>query len=75
MRAAGGGRLRVGRRTRTFTADELSDAGKPEILRVYLERWGWEVGRFFGDVTAASSDAELLAAAPRHPVFRITVTR
>ncbi|WP_240134696.1 nitroreductase family deazaflavin-dependent oxidoreductase [Streptomyces sp. MUM 178J] len=74
LRAAGGGRLQVGRRTRTFTAVELPDEEKPELLRRYLRRWGWEVGRFFGDVNADSTDAELLAAAHRHPVFRITVS-
>jgi deazaflavin-dependent oxidoreductase (nitroreductase family) len=73
MRAAGGGRLQVGRRTREFTAVELPDEAKPVILRAYHTAWGWQVGRFFGDVTADSTDAELLAAAHRHPVFRITV--
>ncbi|MEU0989816.1 nitroreductase family deazaflavin-dependent oxidoreductase [Streptomyces sp. NPDC005953] len=75
MRAAGGGRLTVGRKVRQFTATELTDEEKPVVLRTYLERWGWEVGRFFGEVNAKSSDAELLSAAHRHPVFRITVTR
>jgi deazaflavin-dependent oxidoreductase (nitroreductase family) len=74
MRAAGGGKLRVGRRTRQFTAVEVPDAEKPAILRTYLKKWGWEVGRFFGDVTAHSTDEELLAAAPKHPVFRLTFT-
>lgn len=74
MRAAGGGRLQAGRRTQEFTAVELPDEEKPVVLRQYLRKWGWEVGRFFGDVTADSTDAELLAAAPKHPVFRITVT-
>ncbi|MFI1393786.1 nitroreductase family deazaflavin-dependent oxidoreductase [Streptomyces sp. NPDC020681] len=73
MRAAGGGRLQVGRKTKEFTAVELTDAEKPVVLRTYLERWGWEVGRFFGDVNAKSTDEELLAAAHKHPVFRITV--
>ncbi|WP_443055530.1 nitroreductase/quinone reductase family protein [Streptomyces sp. NBC_00690] len=75
MRAAGGGRLKVGRKVRQFTAIELTDEEKPVVLRTYLERWGWEVGRFFGEVNAKSSDAELLSAAHRHPVFRITITR
>ncbi|MFE6128170.1 nitroreductase family deazaflavin-dependent oxidoreductase [Streptomyces sp. NPDC056437] len=74
LRAAGGGRLQLGRKTRHFTAVELADEEKPTLLRTYLERWGWEVGRFFGDVNAKSTDEELLAAAQRHPVFRITVT-
>ncbi|MEV7340997.1 nitroreductase family deazaflavin-dependent oxidoreductase [Streptomyces sp. NPDC093544] len=73
LRAAGGGRLQVGRRTQEFTAVELPDAEKPLVLRTYLKKWGWEVGRFFGDVDVNSSDEELLAAAPKHPVFRITV--
>ncbi|MFF7178667.1 nitroreductase family deazaflavin-dependent oxidoreductase [Streptomyces sp. NPDC008121] len=74
MRAAGGGELRVGRKVRTFTATEVADHEKLPILRTYLERWGWEVGQYFQGVTAASSDAEILAAAPDHPVFRITTT-
>lgn len=73
MRAAGGGELRVGRKVRRFTAQELPDAEKPPVLRAYLERWGWQVGRFFQGVTAKSSDEEIAAIAPDHPVFRITV--
>ncbi|WP_405813576.1 nitroreductase family deazaflavin-dependent oxidoreductase [Streptomyces sp. NBC_01390] len=74
MRAAGGGRLKVGRRVQEFTAVELPDAEKPVVLRTYLKKWGWEVGRFFGDVDVNSTDEQLLAAAPKHPVFRITIT-
>jgi deazaflavin-dependent oxidoreductase (nitroreductase family) len=74
MQAAGGGELRVGRSVRTFTAREVPDEERVEILRGYLEKWGWEVGRFFNGVTVKSSDEELLAAAPDHPVFRITLT-
>lgn len=74
MRVAGGGELRVGRGTRAFTAVEIADdAQKARILRAYLERWGWEVNQYFQGVTAKSTDAELLAACPDHPVFRITV--
>ncbi|WP_310723749.1 nitroreductase family deazaflavin-dependent oxidoreductase [Streptomyces sp. N2A] len=72
LRAAGGGELQVGRRVRPFTAVELTPAETPELLRAYLERWGWEVKAYFGEVTAASTDEELRAAAPRHPVFHIT---
>ncbi|MYV57147.1 nitroreductase family deazaflavin-dependent oxidoreductase [Streptomyces sp. SID3212] len=71
MRAAGGGELRVGRKVRTFTATEIPDGEKPAILRAYLERWGWEVNQYFQGVTAKSSDAEIAAAAPDHPVFLI----
>ncbi|MGW2849508.1 deazaflavin-dependent nitroreductase, partial [Streptomyces sp. NPDC001274] len=45
------------------------------VVRAYLERWGWEVKDYFKGVTAESSDAELLAACPDHPVFRIAVER
>ncbi|BAU81523.1 hypothetical protein SLA_0569 [Streptomyces laurentii] len=75
MRAAGAGELRVGRTVRHFTAAEIPDAERVEVLRGYLKRWGWEVGPYFQGVTARSTDAELLAAAPDHPVFRITTTR
>ncbi|MFG2871164.1 nitroreductase family deazaflavin-dependent oxidoreductase [Streptomyces sp. NPDC048338] len=74
MRAAGGGELRIGRKVRTFTAVELPDAEKLLVLRTYLERWGWEVNQYFQGVTAKSTDEEILAAAPDHPVFRISTT-
>ncbi|MEU1511199.1 nitroreductase/quinone reductase family protein [Streptomyces sp. NPDC005811] len=73
MRVAGGGELRVGRKVRTFTAVEVPDEEKPAILRTYLEKWGWEVNQYFNGVTAKSTDEEIVAAAPDHPVFRITV--
>jgi hypothetical protein len=43
------------------------------VLRPYLRRWGWEVGRFFEEVGADASDDELLAVADRHPVFAVTL--
>ncbi|MDI9833266.1 MULTISPECIES: nitroreductase/quinone reductase family protein [unclassified Streptomyces] len=73
MRVAGGGELRVGRRVRTFTAVEVPDEEKLPILRTYLEKWGWEVNQYFQGVTAKSTDEEIVACAPDHPVFRITV--
>ncbi|MFC9619532.1 nitroreductase/quinone reductase family protein [Streptomyces sp. NPDC056930] len=74
MRVAGRGELRVGRKIRTFTAVEIADdEQKTLIVRAYLERWGWEVNQYFRGITAQSTDAELLAACPDHPVFRITV--
>ena len=71
MRAAGGGELRVGRRTEVFTATELADADKPAVLRAYLERWAFEVGRLFDGLDASSSDEAILAAAPGFPAFRL----
>ncbi len=72
LRAAGEGRLRVGKRTTTFEAVELPDADKPRILQPYLERWKWEVGQFFEGVGPDASEEELFAIAPNHPVFSIT---
>ena len=71
LRAAGHGELKVGRRVEAFAFDELDDDAKPSILREYLERWAWEVGRFFEGIDAASTDDELLAIAPGFPVFRL----
>ncbi|WP_328883419.1 nitroreductase/quinone reductase family protein [Streptomyces sp. NBC_00299] len=75
MRAAGGGELRVGRKLRQFSAVEIPDEMKLPILRTYLEKWGWEVNQYFDGVTAKSSDEEIIAAAPDHPVFRIAVEK
>jgi deazaflavin-dependent oxidoreductase (nitroreductase family) len=72
LRVAGDGDLLLGRRRQHFTAAELSDGDKREVLRAYLKRWKAEVGVFFDGVDAASPDAELDRIAPRHPVFRIT---
>ena len=71
LRAAGDGELRVGRRTETFRATELTDADKVPILRAYLRRWKAEVGVFFDGVGPDSSDEQLLAEVPKHPVFRL----
>jgi len=71
LRVSGSGRLVLGRRVEAFTATELPDADKPALLRAYLKRWRFEIGVFFEGVGPDSSDAELLAAAPSHPVFRI----
>lgn len=71
VRAAGGCTLRVGRRVETVRLRELADDAKPEVLRPYLRRWKWEVGQFFEGVGPDASVAELLVAAPNHPVFEI----
>jgi deazaflavin-dependent oxidoreductase (nitroreductase family) len=71
MRAAGGGRLILGRKVEEFTATEVADDDKPEVLRAYLKRWKAEVGVFFGGVGPDSTDEQLRDIAPRHPVFRI----
>ena len=75
LRAAGEGRLRKGRQAEHFTIVEIADQHKTPILRAYLDEWGFEVGKFFDGLTAASSDAELAAIAPGFPVFLISTAR
>lgn len=73
LRASGTGRLRVGRRTRAFSATELADDDKAPLLRAYLKRWKLEVGVFFGGVGPDSREQDLRRIAPDHPVFRLTM--
>src|SRR4051794_19470287 len=74
LRASGEGRLRVGRRTEPFSAVELPDEEKPPLLRAYLKKWAWETSAFFEGVGADSSEEDIRRIAPRHPVFRITLS-
>ncbi|MEV0682622.1 nitroreductase/quinone reductase family protein [Nocardia sp. NPDC050378] len=71
MRVAGGGELRLGRKAETFSATEVPDADKVPVLRLYLKKFGWEVGAFFEGVGKDSTDEELAAIAPGFPVFRL----
>jgi deazaflavin-dependent oxidoreductase (nitroreductase family) len=71
LRAAGEGRLLLGRAAEPFTSVELAEDDKLPILRAYLKRWKWEVGVFFDGVDPGSPDDELRRIAPDHPVFRI----
>ena len=71
MRAAGGGRLKLGRKTEDFKATEVAGEPQVPILRAYLKKWKWEVGAFFDGVGPDSTDEQLLAIAPQHPVFKI----
>jgi deazaflavin-dependent oxidoreductase (nitroreductase family) len=72
LRVAGGGELRVGRRTEAFQAVELADEDKVAVLRAYLARWKREVGVFFGGVDDKAPDDDIRQIAPNHPVFRLT---
>ncbi len=72
VRAAGGGELRIGRRTEAFTVVEVpDDEHKVEVLRAYLARWRWEVGQFFDGVDAEAPEADLARIAPGYPVFAL----
>ncbi|MEI8407051.1 MULTISPECIES: nitroreductase family deazaflavin-dependent oxidoreductase [unclassified Kribbella] len=66
------GRLQLGRSIETFRAEEVADADKADVLRLYLKKWAWEVGTFFsGDVTKDSPTETLDHIAPGVPVFKI----
>ncbi|WP_018653975.1 nitroreductase/quinone reductase family protein [Actinomadura flavalba] len=71
IRAAGGGELRRGRRTEAFEVVELPDTEKAPVVREYLDRFGWEVARFFDGPVKDPSDERLAELAPGVPVFRI----
>jgi deazaflavin-dependent oxidoreductase (nitroreductase family) len=72
LRVNGSGRLLIGRRGEDFTAVELTDDEKPELLRAYLRKWKWEVGQFFDGIGPDAPEEELRRIAPDHPVFRIS---
>jgi deazaflavin-dependent oxidoreductase (nitroreductase family) len=71
IRVAQSGTLSVGKREERFSAVEVDDVAKPPILRAYLKRWGWEVGKFFEGVDRHADDATLIEIAPGFPVFRV----
>jgi deazaflavin-dependent oxidoreductase (nitroreductase family) len=66
--------LILGRHRQAYMARELSadDPATTRILRAYLKRWKAEVGVFFDGTGPGSSDAELAAIAPKHPIFELT---
>jgi len=75
LRAVGEGELRLGRRSERFTPVEIADADKTPLIRLYLRKWAWETGAFFDGLKADSPQADIEAAAPGFPVFRIVAVR
>jgi deazaflavin-dependent oxidoreductase (nitroreductase family) len=73
LRAAGEGELRLGRKVQPFTAIEVADDEKPDLLRAYLKRWKFEVGMFFDGVDDKSPEADLRRIAPDHPAFKVVL--
>jgi deazaflavin-dependent oxidoreductase (nitroreductase family) len=71
IRVAGGGELRVGRRTERFAIRELEDGEKAGVLREYLVRWKAEVKVFFDGIDEHATDAQLAEIAPGFPVFEV----
>ncbi len=68
-RTAGWVELRRGRRSERLAVEELSPEDAVPVLRRYYELS--RVTRPFFDVTLDASEADWLAEAPRHPVFRL----
>jgi deazaflavin-dependent oxidoreductase (nitroreductase family) len=73
LRAAREGELHLGRRVEPFVAVELTEEEKPDVLRAYLKRWRFEVGRFFQGVGPDAPIEDIRRIAPRHPVFRLSL--
>ena len=72
LRAAGGeGELRRGRHVRNFRATEVPDSEKVPLLRLYMDKWSWEVKGFLG-IDADAPDDELRRIAPDRPAFVLT---
>jgi len=71
IRVAGGGELRVGRRTEEFAIRELTDDEKAPVLREYLVRWKAEVKVFFDGIDEHATDEQLAEIAPGFPVFEV----
>ena len=51
---------------------QLAADQRVPVLRVYLTRWGWEVGRFVEGLSKKSTDTEIAAVAPGIPVFHVS---
>jgi hypothetical protein len=53
---------------RHFHAEEVADSDKLPLLRLYMDKWSWEVKGFMG-IDADAPDEELRRIAPDHPSF------
>lgn len=70
-RAAGQVEMGPGWRSRDVQISEVADDAKPELLKVYLKRWYWEVKGHVGGLTPDSTDEQIRAVAPSIPVFEL----
>ena len=70
-RAAGAVELGPRWRSTPIPIAEVSDDGKPPLLKAYLDRWFWQVKGHVAGLTPQSGEEELGAAAPSIPVFEV----
>ncbi|WAC55833.1 nitroreductase/quinone reductase family protein [Gordonia sp. SL306] len=64
--------LRRGRRRRAVRLVEVDTADRAPMIRAYLDKWGWEVGRFLPEgMGTEPDDATLAAHLDDLPVFEI----
>jgi deazaflavin-dependent oxidoreductase (nitroreductase family) len=68
VRAAGGGELRRGRKARHFHATEVPDSEKLPLMRLYMDKWSWEVKSFL-EIDPDAPDEEIERILPDHPAF------
>ncbi len=74
IRVSGGGELVLGNKVQRFKVVEIPDTDKAPIVRAYLKRFSFEVGKFFKGVKADSPEEDLRRIAPDHPVFQVELT-
>jgi deazaflavin-dependent oxidoreductase (nitroreductase family) len=68
VRAAGEGELRSRHKVHHFHAAEVPDSEKLPLIRLYMDKWSWEVKGFLG-IDAKASDEEIERIIPDHPAF------
>jgi len=71
LRVAREGELRKGGKARHFHATEVPDSEKLPLMRLYMDKWSWEVKGFLG-IDAKAPDEEVERVLPDHPAFRLS---
>lgn len=63
--------LSKGKQGQRYRVDEVDDEDlKFQLMRRYLDRWGWQVSSFM-HVSKSSADDEIRAILDKHPTFRL----
>jgi hypothetical protein len=70
-RAAGEVEIGPRWRGRQVRISEVADEAKPRLLKLYLDRWYWEVKGHVGGLAPDSTDEQIRAVAPSIPVFEL----